>query len=83
MTHQTTPLPLINTKLYHPLVTGDHLHWTHLLKRLNKNLYRPLTLVSAPSGYGKNTLLSSWPEPCHFHSVWVSLDEKDNYTDIS
>jgi LuxR family maltose regulon positive regulatory protein len=71
-------LPLIRTKLHRPPVAKDHLHRQHLLDRLNRNLHRPLTLVSAPAGYGKSTLVSCWLEACDIPSAWVSLDENDN-----
>jgi len=59
-------------------VAKDHVHRNSLLDRLEKNLHRPLTLVSAPAGYGKSTLLSCWLESSDTSSAWVSLDEKDN-----
>ncbi len=78
MADETTTIPLIRTKLHRPPVAKDHLHRQHLLDRLNRNLHRPLTLVSAPAGYGKSTLVSCWLEACDIPSAWVSLDENDN-----
>jgi len=78
MTDQTTPLPLIRTKLHRPPVTRDHLHREHLLERLNQRQHLPLALVSAAAGYGKTTLVSCWLEVCDVPSAWVSLDENDN-----
>ncbi len=78
MADEQTALPLIRTKLHRPPVTQDHLHRERLLDRLEKNRQRPLTLVSAPAGYGKSTLLSCWLESCESPSAWVSLDENDN-----
>ncbi len=77
MTEKGT-LPLIRTKLHRPPVAADHLHRQHLLDRLEKNLDRPLTLVSAPAGYGKTTLMSCWLESSDLPSAWVSLDDGDN-----
>ena len=74
---QTTPL-LIRTKLHRPPMTKDHLRRERLLDRLEKNRQRPLTLVSAPAGYGKSTLLSCWLESCDVPSAWISLDNNDN-----
>ena len=39
---------------------------------------RPLTLVSAPAGYGKSTLISCWLEAVDCPTAWLSLDERDN-----
>ena len=44
---------LLNTKLYLPLVMRPR-----LLKRLDEGLQRKLTLLSAPAGFGKTTLLA-------------------------
>jgi LuxR family maltose regulon positive regulatory protein len=49
-----------------------------LLDRLEKNRRRPLSLVCAPAGYGKSTLLSSWLETSVSSSSWLTLDENDN-----
>jgi len=37
-----------------------------------------LTLISAPAGYGKSTLVSCWLESIDLPSAWLSLDEGDN-----
>ncbi|HEY4384816.1 MAG TPA: NACHT domain-containing protein [Ktedonobacteraceae bacterium] len=52
-----------------------------LLKLLTLSLAYLLTLVSAPAGFGKTTLLSNWVQslpPAHPRIAWVSLDEGDN-----
>jgi LuxR family maltose regulon positive regulatory protein len=72
------PIPLIRTKLHRPPVARDHLHRQSLLDRLDARQHRPLTLVSAPAGYGKTTLTSCWLEASEVPSAWVSLDETDN-----
>lgn len=69
---------LLPTKLHRPSV-GTTLEWrTRLLERLDRNRHRPLTLISAPAGYGKTTLASMWLESCGCASAWVSLDERDD-----
>ena len=78
MAEEKINAPLIRTKLHRPPVASDHLHRQHLLDRLDHRRYRPLTLVSAPAGYGKSTLVSCWLEACGIPYVWVSLDETDN-----
>jgi LuxR family maltose regulon positive regulatory protein len=52
----------------------------HLLERLDLRRQRPLTLISAPAGYGKTTLVSSWLDTLDAPSAWVSLDEQ--YDDL-
>lgn len=38
---------------------------------------RKLTLVSAPAGFGKTTLVCEWLETCRISAAWISLDEND------
>ncbi len=49
-----------------------------LHKRLTEGLEMPLTLVSAPGGYGKSTLISSWAMTCDLPYCWISLEESEN-----
>lgn len=78
MPNEETSIPFLRTKLHRPPVAKDHLHRQHLLDRLDERRHRPLTLVSAPAGYGKSTLLSCWLESCNCPSAWISLDASDN-----
>jgi LuxR family maltose regulon positive regulatory protein len=71
-------IPILRTKIHRPAAGADHIHRSSLLARLNRHRHRPLTLVSAPAGYGKSTLLSCWLESSDISSAWVSLDENDN-----
>jgi LuxR family transcriptional regulator, maltose regulon positive regulatory protein len=51
-----------------------------LLELLGEALHRKGTLISAPAGYGKTTLLAQWrkAEEAGLPFAWVSLDEQDN-----
>jgi len=49
-----------------------------LIERLNDGLHRKLTLISAPAGFGKTTLVSEWVVGCERQIAWLSLDEGDN-----
>ena len=69
---------ILTTKLYRPRISGDLVPRPRLLRHLEERRDRPLTLVSAPAGYGKTTLVSSWLEACECPSAWVSLDEGDD-----
>lgn len=73
-----TPSFLIRTKLNRPLVPGDLLPRARLRDRLDDDLDRPLTLVSAPAGFGKTTLLVEWLTGASRPSAWLSLDERDS-----
>ena len=52
--------PLLTTKLFIPPARSSAVRRAHLIARLNAGLRRTLTLVSAPAGFGKTTLLSDW-----------------------
>jgi LuxR family maltose regulon positive regulatory protein len=80
---------LLLTKLYVPPPRSNLVFRPRLLEQLNKGLSsgRKLTLISAPAGFGKTTLVSEWvagPRDCPPKLVcgnsvaWLSLDEADN-----
>ena len=46
--------------------------------RLTRQVNTPLTLIYAPSGFGKSTLLNDWKQTCGCPVAWLSLDEHDN-----
>ena len=67
-----------STKLHRPPVPDDYVHRPRLLALLDRYPKRALTLVCAPAGYGKSTLLSHWLSSCGCPAAWVSVDEDDN-----
>jgi len=48
------------------------------MERLKRNRHRSMTLISAPAGYGKTMLASTWLPACDGPSAWVSLDGSAN-----
>ena len=50
--------PLLTTKLYVPPILPELVSRPRLIQRLNTGIHHKLTLVSAPAGFGKTTLLS-------------------------
>src|SRR5215831_18863748 len=52
--------PILATKLYIPPPRPNVVLRPRLIERLNEGLQRKLTLISAPAGFGKTTLLSEW-----------------------
>ena len=73
---------LLRTKLYIPPLRPNFVRRPRLIERLNLGLQsgHKLTLVSAPAGFGKTTLLSAWTQESEprRHVAWLSLDESDN-----
>jgi LuxR family maltose regulon positive regulatory protein len=75
--------PLLTTKLYAPPPRPNLVARPRLIDRLDQGLLlgHKLTLVSAPAGYGKTTLLSAWWAAMSDQGrklAWLSLDERDN-----
>jgi LuxR family maltose regulon positive regulatory protein len=70
--------PLLQTKLFVPLARPDLVPRPHLLNKLNGGLSGKLTLISAPAGYGKTTLLSDWIDQSDIPFCWLALEENDN-----
>jgi LuxR family maltose regulon positive regulatory protein len=69
---------LIHTKLYRPGIGSDLIPRPRLLESLNAGLGGKVTLVCAPAGFGKTTLLVAWVETIDRPMAWLSLDEHDN-----
>ncbi len=72
------PTPILATKLYIPRLRPNVVSRPRLIERLNEGLHRKLTLISAPAGFGKTTLVSEWVLGCQRPAAWLSLDEGDN-----
>jgi LuxR family maltose regulon positive regulatory protein len=75
--------PLIRQKLFIPHRRSNTVSRPNLMERLEKSITYALTLVSAPAGYGKTTLLAEWIETCRKSQppvsvCWLSLDSNDN-----
>lgn len=77
MDHQPTRPPVVTTKLHRPPVAPDAVARARLHELLHGCLDVPLTLVSAPAGYGKSALISHWLEKNSLPAAWLSLDEGD------
>jgi LuxR family maltose regulon positive regulatory protein len=78
---------ILVTKLFIPPTRTELVHRPGLIERLNNGLERKLTLLSAPAGFGKTTLVSHLVENLRDdHEIdgkpikiaWLSLDEDDN-----
>lgn len=74
---------VLQTKLNRPAVTSQLVVRPRLLQQLNAALDGAITLVVAPAGFGKTTLISSWLDTAtgddgqRFPSTWLSLDDGD------
>jgi LuxR family transcriptional regulator, maltose regulon positive regulatory protein len=73
--------PLLETKLHVPRLRRALVARPRLSEQLSRGTESALTLVSAPAGFGKTTLLTGWlaAAPPDGHSAaWLSLDQSDN-----
>ena len=73
-------MTILATKLYTPPLRPKTVLRPRLIERLNEGLSasQKLTLISAPAGFGKTTLISEWSAVCDRPVAWLSLDEGDN-----
>lgn len=73
--------PILRTKFYIPQRRANAVPRPDLIERLNLGLSGKLSLISAPAGFGKTTLVIEWlaqlPQDSH-RAAWISLDENDN-----
>ncbi len=69
---------LLQTKLDIPPVRREYVTRSRLNAMLDMGLACKLTLLSAPAGYGKTSLLSDWSSRLHIPCIWLSLDRYDN-----
>ncbi len=70
--------PLLATKLHVPRPPLQLVRRPHLVERLRQAMERQLTLIAAPAGFGKTTLLSAWLQDAPVSTAWVSLDSGDD-----
>jgi len=79
---------ILVTKLFIPPTRPEIVPRPRLIERLNEGLHRKLTLISAPAGFGKTTLVTEWLDSLRLDAkketqvekciAWLSLDEGDN-----
>ena len=79
---------ILSTKLFIPATRPELVSRPRLIERLNEGLRKKLTLISAPAGFGKTTLLTEWLNILRGNAEeetqtenrisWLSLDENDN-----
>ncbi len=70
--------PLIRTKLHPPFIRAELAPRARLQSRFAQGLRGPLTLVTAPAGFGKTTFMTAGITGCLMPVAWLSLDNRDN-----
>jgi LuxR family maltose regulon positive regulatory protein len=61
-----------------PPVRSDLVARPRLTNRFQPGIQHPLTLIAAPAGFGKTTVLSAWIESAPASAAWISLDSSDD-----
>jgi LuxR family maltose regulon positive regulatory protein len=69
---------ILTTKLYIPPPQPETVSRPRLIETLRQGSHRKLTLVSAPAGFGKTTLVSAWLAAESVPVAWLSLDVHDS-----
>jgi LuxR family transcriptional regulator, maltose regulon positive regulatory protein len=79
---------ILNTKFFIPEARPKLVHRDRLIERLDAGVHRKLSLISAPAGFGKTTLVTEWLDSlgidannetqAEYKIAWLSLDEGDN-----
>src|SRR4030042_7164971 len=69
---------LIHTKLHLPFTRLELVSRSRLQVKIAEGLRGPLTLITAPAGFGKTTLVASYIVNCGMPIAWLSLDKDDN-----
>src|SRR5919202_900773 len=72
------PRNVLATKLFAPPARANLVLRQRLFDRLQRGLQGKLTLISAPAGFGKTTLVSEWVAKCERPTAWLSLDEGES-----
>ncbi|NPE30104.1 hypothetical protein HNV12_19550 [Methanococcoides sp. SA1] len=69
---------MLKTKLFIPSTNANIVHRSELFDKLDQGLEKKLTLISAPAGFGKTTVLSDWINVNNIQTAWYSIDKSDN-----
>lgn len=76
--NRSASFPLLKTKLYIPSPPSPRVIRPHLIDHLGEVENKALTIISAPAGFGKTTLLAEWIAQSPLPIAWLSLDNGDN-----
>ena len=78
--NESMAVPVLATKLYIPPPPPKVVARPRLIEQLDYGLStrRNITLISAPAGFGKTTLVTEWITKSSRPAAWLSLDENDN-----
>lgn len=70
--------PFLSTKFFIPQPRKNHIRRRELFNLLDEGVQKKLVLISAPAGYGKTTLITSWLQDQELSAAWLSIETGDN-----
>lgn len=73
--------PLLKTKITIPPLPGGYVARPRLTEMIERGAQGPITLLSAPAGYGKTNLLIEWARSTRLRVAWITFDSADNDQD--
>src|SRR5512139_3827683 len=74
-------IQLLRTKLSIPPARTNRVERLRLTERVKAGMKRTLTLIVAPAGFGKTTLISEWARTASMPVAWLSLERADRAPD--
>lgn len=78
MSVNSIPSLIVQAKLHRPRSVSGLVPLSRAQQSLAHDIDRPFTLISAPAGFGKTTLLSEWLRVTPRRAAWITLDENDS-----
>jgi LuxR family maltose regulon positive regulatory protein len=75
---ETVAFPILRTKLYIPGILPNRVQRNLLLEHMDEVERKALTIISAPAGFGKTTLLAEWIAQSSLPIAWLSVDNGEN-----
>ncbi|MCK5280911.1 MAG: response regulator [Cyclobacteriaceae bacterium] len=69
---------VMKTRLLRPPIMNDYIIRSRIIDELERNILKPLSLISAGAGYGKSVAVSQWLEQTRHQHAWISLEEEHN-----
>jgi LuxR family maltose regulon positive regulatory protein len=74
-------LNYLQSKIQNPRIQPDLVARPHLIEVIEKGLWRKLTILCAPPGFGKSTLIAEWSLKAKHPICWFQVDAQDNLLD--
>ena len=76
--NKTVDKRILLSKLLRPPLMADFVSRERIISELEKNILRPLSIISAGAGYGKSVAVSQWLEQTIYLKAWIALDSEHN-----